>query len=91
MAQTIDVAAPIPFLLINILGIDIGENYRLLVPLVINGGGPCERRCSRMGGKTKQAAGEMTDDTKMQTAGKMDQAKGKAQNAMGSAKDARKK
>jgi hypothetical protein len=30
-------------------------------------------------------------DTKMQTEGKMDQVKGKAQNAMGSAKDALKK
>jgi uncharacterized protein YjbJ (UPF0337 family) len=46
---------------------------------------------ARTGGKMKQAAGDLTGDTKMQTEGKMDQAKGKAQNAMGSAKDALKK
>jgi uncharacterized protein YjbJ (UPF0337 family) len=46
---------------------------------------------TRMGGKMKQAAGDVTGDTKMQTEGKMDQAKGKAQNAIGSAKDALKK
>jgi uncharacterized protein YjbJ (UPF0337 family) len=46
---------------------------------------------TRTGGKMKQAAGDVTGDTKMQTEGKMDQAKGKAQNAMGSAKDALKK
>jgi uncharacterized protein YjbJ (UPF0337 family) len=42
---------------------------------------------TRTVGKMKQAAG----DTKMQTEGKMDQAKGKAQNAMGSIKDTLKK
>jgi len=46
---------------------------------------------TRTGGKMKQAAGDMTGDTKMQSEGKMDQVKGKAQNAMGSAKDALKK
>jgi uncharacterized protein YjbJ (UPF0337 family) len=46
---------------------------------------------TRTGGKIKQAVGDMTGDTKMQTEGKMDQAKGKAQNAVGSAKDALKK
>ena len=46
---------------------------------------------TRTGGKMKQAAGDMTGDTKMQTEGKMDQIKGKAQNAMGSAKDTLKK
>jgi uncharacterized protein YjbJ (UPF0337 family) len=46
---------------------------------------------TRTGGKIKQAAGDMTGDSKMQTEGKMDQVKGKAQNAMGSAKDALKK
>ena len=46
---------------------------------------------TRTGGKMKQAAGDLTGDTKMQTEGKIDQAKGKAQNAMGSAKDALKK
>jgi uncharacterized protein YjbJ (UPF0337 family) len=46
---------------------------------------------TRAGGKMKQAAGDATGDTKLQTEGKMDQAKGKVQNAMGSAKDALKK
>jgi uncharacterized protein YjbJ (UPF0337 family) len=46
---------------------------------------------TRTGGKMEQAAGDMTGDTKMQTEGKMDQAKGKAQNAMGGIKDALKK
>ncbi len=46
---------------------------------------------TRTGGKMKQAAGDMTGDTKMQTEGKMDQAKGKARNAMGSIKDELKK
>jgi uncharacterized protein YjbJ (UPF0337 family) len=46
---------------------------------------------TRTGGKMKQAAGDMTGDTKMQTEGKMDQAKDKARNAMGSAKDALKR
>lgn len=46
---------------------------------------------TRAGGKMKQTAGEMTGDTKMQAEGKMDQAKGKAQNAMGGVKDALKK
>jgi uncharacterized protein YjbJ (UPF0337 family) len=43
------------------------------------------------GGKMKQAAGDMAGDSKLQTEGKMDQAKGKAQNAMGSIKDTLKK
>jgi uncharacterized protein YjbJ (UPF0337 family) len=43
---------------------------------------------TRTGGKIKQAAGDLTGDTKMQAEGRMDQAKGKARNAMGSAKDA---
>jgi uncharacterized protein YjbJ (UPF0337 family) len=46
---------------------------------------------TRTGGKIKQAAGDMTGDSKMQSEGKMDQVKGKARNAMGSAKDALKK
>jgi uncharacterized protein YjbJ (UPF0337 family) len=46
---------------------------------------------TRTGGKMKQAAGDMTGDSKLQTEGKMDQAKGKAQNAMGSIKDTLKK
>lgn len=46
---------------------------------------------TRTGGKIKQAAGDISGDSKMQTEGKMDQAKGKVQNAVGSAKDALKK
>jgi uncharacterized protein YjbJ (UPF0337 family) len=46
---------------------------------------------TRTGGKMKQAAGDLTGDSKVQTEGKMDQAKGKAQNVMGSVKDALKK
>lgn len=46
---------------------------------------------TRMGGKIKQAAGDVTGDSKLQSEGKMDQAKGKIQNAVGSVKDALKK
>ena len=46
---------------------------------------------TRTGGKMKQAAGDITGDTKMRTEGKVDQIKGKAQNAIGSAKDTLKK
>jgi uncharacterized protein YjbJ (UPF0337 family) len=46
---------------------------------------------TRTGGKTKQAAGDMTSDSKMQAEGKMDQAKGKVQNAVSGMKDALKK
>jgi uncharacterized protein YjbJ (UPF0337 family) len=42
---------------------------------------------TRAGGKMKQAAGDLTGDTKLQTEGKMDQAKGKVQNAVGGLKD----
>jgi uncharacterized protein YjbJ (UPF0337 family) len=40
------------------------------------------------GGKIKQAAGDITSDSKLQSEGKMDQAKGRLQNAVGSVKDA---
>lgn len=43
------------------------------------------------GGKIKEAAGGLTGDTKLQSEGKMDQAKGKVQNAVGGIKDALKK
>ncbi len=46
---------------------------------------------TRTGGKMKQAAGDMTGDSKMQSEGKMDQAKGKVQNTVGGIKDALKK
>jgi uncharacterized protein YjbJ (UPF0337 family) len=42
---------------------------------------------TRAGGRMKQAAGDMTGDTKMQAEGRMDQAKGKVQNAVGGMKD----
>lgn len=43
------------------------------------------------GGKIKQAAGDMTGDSRLQSEGKMDQVKGRIQNAVGSVKDALKK
>ena len=46
---------------------------------------------TNMGGKVKEAVGKGTGDSKLQTEGKMDQAKGKVQNAVGGAKDALKK
>jgi uncharacterized protein YjbJ (UPF0337 family) len=46
---------------------------------------------TNMGGKAKEAAGDVTGDSKMQGEGKMDQAKGKVQNAVGGIKDAFKK
>jgi uncharacterized protein YjbJ (UPF0337 family) len=41
-----------------------------------------------MGGKAKEAAGNLTGDAKLQSEGKMDQGKGKVQKAVGSIKDA---
>ncbi len=41
-----------------------------------------------MGGKAKEAAGDLTGDSKLQSKGKMDQGKGKVQNAIGGIKDA---
>jgi uncharacterized protein YjbJ (UPF0337 family) len=46
---------------------------------------------TNMGGKAKEAAGDLTGDSKMKSEGKMDQAKGKVQNAIGGIKDALKK
>jgi uncharacterized protein YjbJ (UPF0337 family) len=46
---------------------------------------------TNMGGKAKEAAGDVTGDSKVQGEGKMDQAKGKVQNAVGGIKDAFKK
>jgi uncharacterized protein YjbJ (UPF0337 family) len=43
---------------------------------------------SNMGGKAKEAAGDLTGDSKLQSEGKMDQGKGKVQNAIGGIKDA---
>ena len=46
---------------------------------------------TNVGGKAKEAAGKVTGDSKMQTEGKMDQAKAKVKSAVGGAKDALKK
>jgi uncharacterized protein YjbJ (UPF0337 family) len=43
---------------------------------------------TNMGGKAKEAAGNLTGDSKLQGEGKADQAKGKIQNAIGGIKDA---
>jgi uncharacterized protein YjbJ (UPF0337 family) len=43
---------------------------------------------TNMGGKAKEAAGNLTGDTKLQGEGKADQAKGKIQNFIGGIKDA---
>ncbi|HEY8383494.1 MAG TPA: CsbD family protein [Microvirga sp.] len=43
---------------------------------------------SNLGGKAKEAAGSLTGDSKLKNEGKMDQAKGKIQNAFGGIKDA---
>ena len=43
---------------------------------------------TNMGGKVKEAAGNLTGDSKLQSEGKMDQAKGKVQNTVGGIKDA---
>lgn len=41
-----------------------------------------------MGGKLKEAAGDLTGDQKLKTEGKADQMEGKVQNAVGGVKDA---
>ena len=46
---------------------------------------------TNVGGKVKEGAGKVTGDEKLQGEGKLDQAKGKVQNAVGGAKDALKK
>ena len=43
---------------------------------------------TNIGGKVKDAVGDLTGDTKTQAEGKMDQATGQLQNTVGSAKDA---
>ena len=43
---------------------------------------------TNMGGKAKEAAGNLTGYSKLQGEGKADQAKGKIQNAIGGSKDA---
>ncbi len=43
---------------------------------------------TNMGGKAKEAAVNLTGDSKLQGEGKADQAKGKIQNAIGGIKDA---
>ena len=40
-----------------------------------------------MGGKVKEGAGKLSGDEKLKGEGRMDQAKGKVQNAVGSIKD----
>ena len=47
-----------------------------------------EGSAKQMGGKMKEAAGELTGDHKMKTEGKADQVEGKVQNAVGGVKDA---
>jgi uncharacterized protein YjbJ (UPF0337 family) len=42
---------------------------------------------TNIGGKAKEAAGNLTGDSKLQGEGKADQAKGKVQNAIGGLKD----
>jgi uncharacterized protein YjbJ (UPF0337 family) len=42
---------------------------------------------TNMGGKAKEAAGNLTGDSKLKSEGKMDQGKGKVQNAIGGIKD----
>jgi uncharacterized protein YjbJ (UPF0337 family) len=41
----------------------------------------------QMKGKIKEGAGKLTGDEKLKSEGKMDQAKGKVENAIGGAKD----
>ncbi len=41
-----------------------------------------------MGGRAKEAAGDLRGDSKLQSEGEMDQGKGKVQNATGGIKDA---
>jgi len=47
-----------------------------------------EGAAKNMGGKMKEAAGDMTGDQKLKTEGKADQMEGKVQNAVGGVKDA---
>ncbi len=43
---------------------------------------------TNLGGKVKEGAGDLTGDARLQSEGKLDQAKGKGQNALGGLKDA---
>ena len=43
---------------------------------------------TNLDGKVKEGAGKLTGDSKLQGEGKLDQAKGKVQNAVGGIKDA---
>lgn len=43
---------------------------------------------TNLGGKGKEAVGNLTGDSKLRGEGKIDQAKGKVQNAVGGIKDA---
>jgi uncharacterized protein YjbJ (UPF0337 family) len=43
---------------------------------------------TNMGGRAKEAAGDLTGDSKLQSEGEMDQGKVKVQNAIGGIKDA---
>ena len=47
-----------------------------------------EGAARNMGGKVKEAAGNVTGDAKLKNEGQADQVAGKAQNAVGGAKDA---
>lgn len=47
-----------------------------------------EGSATNLEGKLKEGVGNMTGDAKLQGEGKTDQAKGKAQNALGGVKDA---
>jgi len=73
----------------------LGLSFDVLVRRVSQEGAMDKDRvkgsATNMGGKAKEAAGKMTGDTKLQGEGKMDQAKGKVQNAAGGIKDALKK
>lgn len=46
-----------------------------------------EGAAKNMGGKVKEAAGDVTGDHKLKTDGKADQMEGKVQNAVGGVKD----
>ncbi len=50
-----------------------------------------EGAAKNMGGKIKEAAGKLTGDEKLKADGRMDQAEGKVQNAVGGVKDALKR
>ena len=47
-----------------------------------------EGSAKQMGGKVKEAAGDLTGDHKMKAEGKADQVEGQVQNAVGGVKDA---